>query len=199
MHSNKKRVNYTQEEKKLLIHLVDSNKNIIENKDTNAVSNHQKDDVWKIIEQNFNKKCFNVFRDANSLRKQWSNMKQDSRKKAALERQELYKTGGGVAPALSSKNCEANEQLVLDIINKKTVLGLRNEFDSDVMKEPILDHPAEDILGMPILISSKPNQEEINIEIPCTSSTPSITPVAPVPKRRSPRLRSKTDRGRHEK
>uniref|UniRef100_A0A1Y1L814 Regulatory protein zeste n=1 Tax=Photinus pyralis TaxID=7054 RepID=A0A1Y1L814_PHOPY len=137
MHSNKKRVNYTQEEKKLLIHLVDSNKNIIENKDTNAVSNHQKDDVWKIIEQNFNKKCFNVFRDANSLRKQWSNMKQDSRKKAALERQELYKTGGGVAPALSSKNCEANEQLVLDIINKKTVLGLRNEFDSDVMKGKI--------------------------------------------------------------
>lgn len=123
----KKRVNYTSEEKNVLISIVDKYKSIIENKTTNAVANNEKDKAWVLLCEDFNARGVKIYRDADSLRKQWSNMKQESKKKAAKERQELYRTGGGP----STEGVGINETLVLSIINKKTTEGLCNKYDGD--------------------------------------------------------------------
>jgi hypothetical protein len=58
---------------------------------------------------------------------------QQTRKKAAKEKKLTHKTGGG-----SKKNNKGNSssELILSIVNKKTVQGLTNEFDCDAILEP---------------------------------------------------------------
>ncbi|XP_072397504.1 uncharacterized protein [Diabrotica undecimpunctata] len=129
---DKKRINYTPDEKNLLVHLVQVNKHIIENKTTNAVSNREKDEAWNHITMQFNEKLRNVHRDESSLRKQWSNIKQDLRKKAAESRRQLYQTGGG-PPAPETKDMD--ETIILEVVNTKTISGLDNENDCDVLSQ----------------------------------------------------------------
>lgn len=132
MYDKNKRVNYALEERRVLTELVEKYKDIIENKETNAGSNLQKDQTWKAIEKLFNSKNVNVYRDASSLRKQWAHIKMETRKKAALERQEMYKTGGGT---LKNGSCSStnNDDLVLSIVNNKIITGLENPYDSDAI------------------------------------------------------------------
>ncbi|KAF5276401.1 hypothetical protein FQR65_LT16349 [Abscondita terminalis] len=92
---DRKRVNYTSDEKNLLVTLVDKYKDKVENKKTNGISNKEKEAIWASIADEFNSKALNVYRDSNALRKQWANYKQDARKAAAKQRHSLYKTGGG--------------------------------------------------------------------------------------------------------
>jgi hypothetical protein len=58
---------------------------------------------------------------------------QQTRKTAAKEKKETHKTGGR-----SKKNNKGNSssELILSIVNKKTVQGLTNEFDCDARWEP---------------------------------------------------------------
>ncbi|KAL1492520.1 hypothetical protein ABEB36_010761 [Hypothenemus hampei] len=54
--------------------------------------------------------------------------KEEAWEKVSEERKELFKTGGG----MSKKGWkDETTDLVLGLMNKKTVLGLRNPFDSD--------------------------------------------------------------------
>ncbi|CAG9840677.1 unnamed protein product [Diabrotica balteata] len=168
----KKRINYTPDENKLLIHLVQVNKDIIENKSTNAVSNKEKDEAWKHITIQFNEKLTHVHRDESSLRKQWSNIKQDCRKKAAESRRQLYKTGGG-PPAPEAKDIE--ETIILEVINTKTISGLDNENDCDPLSQSSTNtYMASDndpeynqnhnISGVEELVVEEPNVEDSSIQ-----------------------------------
>ncbi|CAH1114919.1 unnamed protein product [Psylliodes chrysocephalus] len=132
MYDKNKRVNYALEERRVLTELVEKYKDIIENKETNAGSNLQKDQTLKAIEKLFNSKNVNVYRDASSLRKQWAHIKMETRKKAALERQEMYTIGGGT---LKNGSCSStnNDDLVLSIVNNKIITGLENPYDSDAI------------------------------------------------------------------
>lgn len=89
MESKKRRTNYTAEEKKLLSELYETFKHIVGNKKTDAITNQQKDATWQGICNIFNSKSLNVHRDAASLRKMLSNMKQDEKKKVAKEKEQI--------------------------------------------------------------------------------------------------------------
>lgn len=88
--------------------------------------NQEKDAAWQKISIIFNAKGINVFRDVESLRKQWSNIEQETKNVVVRQRSELYKTGGGPA-----EDIETSYDLILPIINSKIVVGLENENDSD--------------------------------------------------------------------
>ncbi|KAF5272414.1 hypothetical protein FQA39_LY07882 [Lamprigera yunnana] len=105
---------------------------------------------WKNIKEHFNSKNINVFRDVASLRKQWSNMKMESRKKAALERQKLYQTGGGS----NAQKDDPTKDYVMSIINEKTIFGVDNNFDSDA----IIQESEMEVLS-PIHFSETENEE----------------------------------------
>ncbi|KAF5276773.1 hypothetical protein FQR65_LT16196 [Abscondita terminalis] len=126
---DRKRVNYTSDEKNLLVTLVDKYKDKVENKKTNGISNKEKEAIWASIADEFNSKALNVYRDSNALRKQWANYKQDARKAAAKQRHSLYKTGGGPGEVTDT----SKDEVILSIISDKTVKGLEQEFDSDVL------------------------------------------------------------------
>ncbi|KAK5648389.1 hypothetical protein RI129_003281 [Pyrocoelia pectoralis] len=142
--NNSKRMrtaNYSQNEKNVLVTIVNSYKNIIENKKTDAVTNGEKEKAWQQIAQKFNAVSpENIYRDVQSLKKTYSNIKMQVKKAAADEKTEIYKTGGG-------RKRECNEpvlmELMLDTINKKTVYGFQNQFDNDYHP---LDNAGESVL-----------------------------------------------------
>ncbi|KAK4872617.1 hypothetical protein RN001_014646 [Aquatica leii] len=89
--------------------------------------------AWFKITQEFN--CVspnNCLRDTDSLRKYYDNLKEDIRKKAGHQRRSLYKTGGGPPSPIKKDDCY---DLILDIVNTKTIFGLANPCDNDEVTE----------------------------------------------------------------
>ena len=82
---NKKRKrnqNFTKEELELLVELVYKNKDVIENKRTDAVIWKEKEEAWKQIEMEFNS-CSLGPRTVEQLKFKYKGMKKDLRKKSA--------------------------------------------------------------------------------------------------------------------
>lgn len=127
--SKKRAPNYTNNEKELLLNIIEHHKHIIENKKTDGVSVKEKKETWQKICQQFNTSSPNLYyRQVESLKKFYEKMKEELRKKTAEIKKELYKTGGGQGPG--SQNNQQDD-LLMSIINKKSVLGLGSKFDSD--------------------------------------------------------------------
>lgn len=113
--------NYTTEEKATLINIITKYKNIIESKKTDKVSWKDKNDTWEIIKNEFNSIApSGTYRATESLKKFYENMKKDTRRNAAQEKIELYKTGGG-KPA--HKILDPMHESILTLMNTKTVKG----------------------------------------------------------------------------
>lgn len=137
----KRSPNYTIREKEVLLSIVSNFKNIIENKKTDAVSVTEKNRAWFSMTQKFNAMSpNNVFRPTESLKKYYDNLKEDLRKRAGEERKSLYKTGGG--PPTPKTPLE--DDILLDIVNKKTIYGVDNQFDCDVIE----NHNVETEVGI---------------------------------------------------
>lgn len=136
----KKRVrstNYTSEEKATLINIIIKYKNIIESKKTDKVSWKDKNDTWEKIKDEFNSIApSGTYRTTESLKKFYENMKKETRKNAAQEKIELFKTGGGI-PA--HKVVDPMHESILTLMNTKTVEGyfyfilLHNKFSFFIM------------------------------------------------------------------
>ncbi|KAI4468480.1 myb/sant-like dna-binding domain [Holotrichia oblita] len=120
-------VNFTESEKEVLVLIINKYKDIVENKKTDNVSNSEKTTAWQNIAKEFNR----------------------MRKRAARERSEMYKTGGGKADTNISKG----DELLLSLINKKTIYGYESPWDSDQLectitnREDIQDHTYSESWG----------------------------------------------------
>lgn len=122
-------VNYTSEEKHVLLNIILKYKAIVENKKTDAVSNEQKMLGWKKIAEEFNATSPNLQpRTVESIKKFYDNKKKEVRKEVAEEKKELLLTGGGTLPILKK---DQNQDLILSIMDKTSVHGTQNIFDSD--------------------------------------------------------------------
>ncbi|CAG9772353.1 unnamed protein product [Ceutorhynchus assimilis] len=104
--------NFLQNGKSHLIDIISKYKSIIENKETNKNTNTEKNAAWDRITAEFN---------ASSTA--------ELRKKAADAKLDQKKTGGGLPP---SRPDEAFDDVLLSIINKKTVFGLETPYGGDV-------------------------------------------------------------------
>ncbi|XP_050501499.1 myb/SANT-like DNA-binding domain-containing protein 4 [Diabrotica virgifera virgifera] len=130
MERTSKRVNFSAQEKEELIFLVSKYREVIESKKTNGVSPKDKEHTWEQIHFEFNSKGLNTFRTKDQLKKYWANIKQLERQAAASLKINRLGTGGG--PFQPQNEPDEN---VLDIINAKTVSGLDNEFDDEILLE----------------------------------------------------------------
>lgn len=148
----KKRVsNFTFAEKQFLLNLVSSKySHILEDKKTNRVSLDEKNRTWKKIEKEFNANApITCFRSNESLKRFYENKKKELRRKMADEKESHFLTGGGPAPP--APNLDETDNILLSIVNEKTVKGFDVTCDSDY--EPI---------------TKKPHQEEEETELTFT-------------------------------
>ncbi|XP_057671229.1 uncharacterized protein LOC130902958 [Diorhabda carinulata] len=102
---------------------------ILEDKKTDRTSVEDRTKVWRKVENNFNAtSTWGIFRDKESLKRLYENRKREVRRLKAKESQLRLRTGGG--PETKIKIDPADE-LLLSIMNKKSVEGLTNNFDCD--------------------------------------------------------------------
>lgn len=124
MDKRQRGANFTPKEKILLFDLIYKYKSIVENKKTDNVSCTNKNECWKKISEQFNAASPSMLtRSVESLRKFYENKKKEVRKQIAQE-----KTSGCSAIKITK---DLDSEKVLDLMNKKTVHGLKNAFDSD--------------------------------------------------------------------
>ncbi|KAJ3665370.1 hypothetical protein Zmor_000867 [Zophobas morio] len=117
--------NFTPEEKILLLTLVHDERDIIENKKTDAVSNRDKQNCWEEITRKFNSLSPGGFvRSSTCLQKFYTNKKKEARIFPFYKR----KTGG--QPSEKKKE-DPNIELLLATMNKYSVYGLTDHFGDD--------------------------------------------------------------------
>ncbi|VEN51212.1 unnamed protein product [Callosobruchus maculatus] len=92
---------------------------ILENKKTDSIVWKDKDQAWEKITRLFNSQTTEYPRTKESLRKFYDN-KRDNR--------EIFKTGGGVR---ERNNDDTTRDLLLDIVNTKSIFGLNTPFGGD--------------------------------------------------------------------
>lgn len=133
MSEKKRSPNFTAKEKTMLLNIIFTFKEVIECKKTDAITWKQKDEAWKKVTNIFNSQTTETFaRTKESLKKFYDNVKKNVRKEVAAEKYELNKTGGGIVLPVDK---EPTTDLVLDIINEKTVFGFTNIYDSDYIAQ----------------------------------------------------------------
>lgn len=127
----KRCANFSLNEKIMCLNVIKKYKHIIESKETGALSWKEKEHTWKMIEREFNAHS-DTYRSLDVIKRFYTNKKKDTRKCAANNRAEYFGTGGG-APIPATIVKDPTFELTLDILNKKTVVGLENKFDSDMV------------------------------------------------------------------
>ncbi|XP_019888573.1 uncharacterized protein LOC109611251 [Ooceraea biroi] len=133
--------NFTNVEKHDLLNIIFLYRHVIENKETDNITNLQKYEAWTNITIEYNKNKTTI-RSEKNLRLCWDNIKKDTRKYYATLKCESYKTGGGVI-TLEKNNLFERAR---EIIGEVTVHGLINPFDSDFGKENISNSTVNNML-----------------------------------------------------
>lgn len=129
-------ISFSAEEKLLIANICLKYKDIIENKKTDLISCDQKKKVWEKIAAEVNAAAVNTtYRSQEILKRFFENRKREVRKIAAEEKKELYGTGGGQPFKIRKDPCH---DIILSIMNTKTVYGLANEIDGDTEPCPSL-------------------------------------------------------------
>lgn len=106
----KKRIraeNFQENEILLLVEKATKYKDVIENKETDAITWQQKTETWQKICDEFNA-LSDRYRDAKSLRLKYDCIKRGIKTKNNNNKYEIYKTGGGIASIQPFKEYEQN-------------------------------------------------------------------------------------------
>lgn len=130
--------NFNKSEIRLLTELVAKHRTIIENKQTDAVTNKEKEAAWIKISSLFNAATGFTARSTKSLKLKYEGIKKETKKTLAKHRQELYKTGGG--PSSAPEVTDIQER-VIAICSNINGLDARNDSDKiPGMKSNILKY-----------------------------------------------------------
>ncbi|XP_031333997.1 uncharacterized protein LOC116164006 [Photinus pyralis] len=89
--------------------------------------------AWDEIEAEFNaSSTCTTYRNALSLKKWYENRKKELRKTLATNKREALLTGGGPPPKKKKDGDDTlMDDILMAILNEKTLLGLKNPFDDD--------------------------------------------------------------------
>ncbi|KAL1474299.1 hypothetical protein MTO96_038083 [Rhipicephalus appendiculatus] len=123
----KKKVNFSEEERAVLLDLLSRHRSVVENKRTDAASASRKRDSWEKIEDEFNSRHNVTPRKWTQLKKCWENMKDKWRRTNAEDMRERFASGEGTPP---SSEMTDELQRVGDIASQMAV-RLPNPCDSD--------------------------------------------------------------------
>lgn len=122
--------NFTGGEKECLFNTIAMHADVLEDKKTNRTSIEEKNKMWKKIEVQFNNvapvvqnnwKCF------MKIRRSWDRKSQNKKK-------QVFMTGGGSIPNFK---WDPIDEILMQILNEKTVTGVEVPFDCDADLEPV--------------------------------------------------------------
>ena len=133
---NERSSNYTDGERDLLADLV-RERPIINSRSNSTESVREKNEAWQYVTQAFNAKGTGCVRSADSLKKQYDNMKQKAKKHQSLERMYLGKTGGGPPQAFPEKPDTWVEKTIDNSAGTWDPLDV--SFGGDVKDDPICE------------------------------------------------------------
>ena len=119
-------INFSAAETRCLIEICVKFKSVIENKKTDAVTNRDKEAAWIEIENMFNAISGTAARNKKALKLKYEGLKKSTKKKMALNRQQLYKTGGGAQDQIPYTPIE---EIILGM--SSNIGGLESRNDSD--------------------------------------------------------------------
>ncbi|KAH7959120.1 hypothetical protein HPB49_008352 [Dermacentor silvarum] len=122
----RRKINFTDEERTILMDLMDRHRDVLECKKTDAVSIHAKK-KWEKLADEFNSNHNVRPRTSKQLKKCWDNLKEKLRRAKAEDTRELFKTGGGT-PAESQMSDELRR---VGAVASHMATSLANPFDSD--------------------------------------------------------------------
>ncbi|KAH7985460.1 hypothetical protein HPB49_026405 [Dermacentor silvarum] len=123
----RRKINFTDEERTILMDLMDRHRDVLECKKTDAVSIHAKKKTWEKLADEFNSNHNVRPRTSKQLKKCWDNLKEKWRRAKAEDTRELFKTGGGT-PAESQMSDELRR---VGAVASHMATRLANPFDSD--------------------------------------------------------------------
>lgn len=125
---SKRSKNFKQSEIELLLNLVSEVKNVLECKKTDHVSQREKDDAWRKIEEKFNQQSGVYYREWKTLKMKYENLKKSSKKAWADEKKYVCGTGGG--PNLPGIITQTDIK-VKEIVGDLPICGNTSIYDSD--------------------------------------------------------------------
>lgn len=108
-------INFTSNEIRILIYIVLKYVNAIENKQTHSVSWKEKDTRWISVAEEFNSLSGSIHRTAKVLRLKYDVIKRNLKKKSARNKQEIFKTGGGIAVIETFTDSEQKLYQILEL------------------------------------------------------------------------------------
>lgn len=124
---SKRCANFSAIEVDMLLELVKDHKDILECKKTDKISSDGKINCWKKISEKFNA-TNQVFKSVESLKSKYENLKKAAKKNFAMDKLEIYKTGGG---SKARPNANDVDQKVMEIVQEEQIVGLVSLYDDD--------------------------------------------------------------------
>lgn len=152
----------TNFERDILLELVKTHKDVVENKKTDTVCMKKKNAAWEEISKEFCGVGNTNKRSGKQLKKCWNNKKFKSRQHKTAERKERILTGGGPPPDDQTKD---STLLAVESIVPHLNMRVSSEFDSDC-------YIGEDIMQTVPVSAEFVEGEELDlpqIELPTTS------------------------------
>lgn len=130
----KKKTNFSEEERAVLLELVARHRSVVENKKTDAVSVSRKRDTWKKIEEEYKSRHNVTPRTSAQLKKCWENLKDKWRRCNAEDMRERFSTGGG--PPQPSQ--VTDEMQLVGAVASHMAIRLPNPYDSDRSRHSVV-------------------------------------------------------------
>lgn len=123
--------NYFSElDKSVLTELVNQHKDILESKKNDFRCIKKKNDMWKVLTEEFNSQNGVSKRDQKQLKKCWDNIKSRAKKTLSKERRETKLTGGGNQPPQADESARAVASIIPSQIE-----SLDNRYDDDAIHQ----------------------------------------------------------------
>jgi hypothetical protein len=126
MATKQKSPNFSELEKEVLLELIGTRKNIIENKQNDGRMISKKNAEWSNIEKEFNSRYGINKRSLTQLKSLWKNLKARTKSVVAKERRERKKTGGEPA----ENNLDRISCTIIEMLPQQ-INSLENPYDDD--------------------------------------------------------------------
>lgn len=128
MSEKKKRsANFTGNEERLLVSLIGDIRDIIECKKSGQTTWKQKSSAWNSLQEQFNARSNGEYRDLETIKQKYHNLKKSAKQKFSAQKRNLNKTGGGSCKPIAISDID---QSIKDILGDQ-IEGLPSLCDSD--------------------------------------------------------------------
>lgn len=126
--NSKRNPNFSASELSILTEEVEKRKQLLFAKQSTTVCNSLKRKAWEDIAEQVNAvNCSNVMRSGEDVKKKWTCMSSESKKKLALNKREQRKTGGGSLP--SNVSITPMDERIEGIIGPTAITGVEGGID----------------------------------------------------------------------